>query len=46
MGPHRTQPELEVTREQLAGWMREAGLTQVEEVKLFSDKYYLVYRRR
>ena len=42
MGPHKGQPQLEVTREQLAGWMREAGLTQVEEVKLFSDKYYLV----
>ena len=45
-GPHRDQPQLEVTREQLAGWMREAGLTQLEDVKLFSDKYYLVYGRR
>jgi ubiquinone/menaquinone biosynthesis C-methylase UbiE len=46
MGPHKGQSQLEVTREQLAGWMREAGLTQLEEVKLFSDKYYLVYGRR
>jgi ubiquinone/menaquinone biosynthesis C-methylase UbiE len=45
-GPHREQPQLEVTREQLAGWMREAGLVLLEDVKLFPDKYYLVYGRR
>jgi ubiquinone/menaquinone biosynthesis C-methylase UbiE len=44
-GPHRTQPELEVSREQLVGWMRDAGLTQIDDVKLFPDKYFLVYRK-
>ena len=42
-GPHRDQPALEVTREQLAGWMKDAGLSQVEDVKLFPDKYFLVF---
>ncbi len=42
-GPHREQPELEVTRPQLAGWMTAAGLTQVEDVKLFPDKYCLAF---
>jgi ubiquinone/menaquinone biosynthesis C-methylase UbiE len=46
VGPHRDQPELEVTREQLAGWMTRAGLKQVEEVKLFPDKYFLVFAKR
>ena len=45
-GPHRGQPELEVTREQLAGWMRDAGLAQVDDVKLFPDKYFLVFARK
>ena len=45
-GPHREQPALEVTRAQLAGWMTDAGLTQVEDVKLFSDKYFLAFARK
>jgi ubiquinone/menaquinone biosynthesis C-methylase UbiE len=44
-GPHRDQPPLEVSRDQLASWMRDAGFTQTEDVKLFSDKYFLVFSR-
>jgi ubiquinone/menaquinone biosynthesis C-methylase UbiE len=46
VGPHRGQPELEVTRAQLAAWMTDAGLAQVEDVKLFPDKYFLVFARK
>ena len=45
-GPHDSQPELEVTREQLAGWMKDVGLAQVDDVKLFSDKYFLVFAKK
>lgn len=45
-GPHSSQPELEVTREQLAAWMKNAGLAQVEDVKLFPDKYVLIFARK
>jgi ubiquinone/menaquinone biosynthesis C-methylase UbiE len=45
-GPHRGQPELEVTRDQLTGWMRDAGLAQVEDISLFPDKYFLVFARK
>jgi ubiquinone/menaquinone biosynthesis C-methylase UbiE len=45
-GPHREQPELEVTREQLTGWMRNAGFAQVEDVKVFPDKYFLAFARK
>ena len=41
----RLQPELEVTRQQLAGWMKDAGLTQVEDVKLFPDKYFPAFAK-
>jgi hypothetical protein len=46
MGPHINDPSLQVSREQLAGWMKDAGLTQVDEVKLFTDKYYLAFARQ
>lgn len=45
-GPHSAQPELEVTRQQLAGWMQDAGLTQIEDIRLFPDKYFLVFARK
>jgi ubiquinone/menaquinone biosynthesis C-methylase UbiE len=45
-GPHSQQPELQVTREQLAAWMKDVGLTQVEDVKLFPDKYFLAFAKR
>jgi cyclopropane fatty-acyl-phospholipid synthase-like methyltransferase len=46
MGPHRSEPKLEVTREQLAGWMKDAGFVQVDDVKLFSDKYVLAFAKK
>jgi ubiquinone/menaquinone biosynthesis C-methylase UbiE len=44
-GPHPNEPELQVTREQLAAWMKAAGLTQIQEVKLFPMKFFLIYAR-
>lgn len=46
MGPHSADPALQVPREQLIGWMKDAGLTQVDDVKLFTDKYYLCFAKR
>ena len=45
-GPHRDQPELEVSRDQLAAWANAAGFTQVDDVKLFEDKYFLIFAKR
>ena len=45
-GPHSAQPELEVTREQLVALMSEAGFAQVDDVKLFPDKYFLVFAKK
>ena len=44
--PHSQQPELQVSREQLIAWMKDAGLTQIEDVKLFTDKYFLAFAKR
>ncbi len=46
VGPHRSQPDLEVSRAQLAAMMTAAGLYEVQDVKLFSDKYFLIFARR
>jgi len=44
--PHRDQPELVVTKEQTTAWMAEAGFVPAEDVSLFADKWFVVYRRR
>jgi ubiquinone/menaquinone biosynthesis C-methylase UbiE len=45
-GPDRDHPELELSREQLVVWAKEAGLKQVEEVKMFPDRYFLVFSNK
>jgi precorrin-6B methylase 2 len=46
VGPHRGDPSLQASREQLVGWMKDAGFRQVDDVKLFTEKYYLVFARQ
>lgn len=43
--PHKDQPDLVVSPQQTAAWMAAAGLRPVEEVKLFEDKWYVIYSR-
>lgn len=45
-GPHRDNPQLEASREQLLGWMKDAGFTLAEDVKMFDDRYFLIFVRR
>ena len=44
-GPHKDQPDLQITRQQLAVLAKDAGLKQVEDVNLFPDMYFLVYSK-
>jgi SAM-dependent methyltransferase len=44
--PHKAEPALIVSREQTASWMADAGLVPSEDVSLFPDKYFVVYRRK
>jgi len=44
--PHKAEPQLVVSKEQTAAWMADAGLAQSEDIMLFPDKYFVVYRRK
>jgi arsenite methyltransferase len=46
LGGHRNQPELQVSKDKAAALMADAGFKPVEEVSLFSDKYFVLYGRR
>ena len=46
LGGHRNQPELQVSKDKAASLMAEAGFKPVEEISLFTDKYFVVYGRR
>ena len=43
--PHAEQPALVVTKEQASAWLAQAGFKPVDDVKLFSDKWFVVYSR-
>jgi tRNA A58 N-methylase Trm61 len=43
--PHREQPDLVVSEEQVTAWMAAAGFTRVETVDLFDEKFFLIYSR-
>jgi ubiquinone/menaquinone biosynthesis C-methylase UbiE len=44
--PHKAEPALVVSKEQTAAWMAAAGLVPSEDIQLFPDKYFVVYRRK
>lgn len=44
--PHRDQPALVVSKEQANAWLADAGLVPVEDVPLFTDKWFVAYSRR
>lgn len=43
--PHRAQPDLVVSEEQTEAWLQAAGLRPSEKVKLFDDRYFIIYAR-
>jgi ubiquinone/menaquinone biosynthesis C-methylase UbiE len=44
--PHRGEPALIVSKDQAGAWMKEAGLVAQEDVRLFRDKWFVVYGRK
>ena len=44
--PHKAEPSLVVSKEQAAGWMAEAGFVPAEDVQLFPDKWFVIYKRK
>jgi len=44
-GPHRNQPEMHISQEQVRSWMVAAGFPVMEEIDLFDEKFFVVFRR-
>ena len=44
-GPHRNQPEMHISQEQVRSWMVSAGFPVMQEIDLFDDKFFVVFRR-
>ena len=44
--PHKAEPSLVVSQEQAAVWMAEAGFVPAEEIALFPDKWFVIYKRK
>ena len=44
--PHKADAALVVSKEQAAAWMAEAGFVPAEDVQLFPDKWFVIYKRR
>lgn len=40
---HKDEPEQQVTREQLDGWMTAAGMKKLEEIPMYDEKWFVVY---
>lgn len=40
---HSDEPEQQVHLEQLDQWMKAAGLTKLEDIKLYEDKWFVIY---
>jgi arsenite methyltransferase len=46
-GPHRDDPKLQITKEQLAAWMAASGFVPAREFRMFDDsKWYVTYVRK
>jgi ubiquinone/menaquinone biosynthesis C-methylase UbiE len=46
LGPHRADPTLQVTNVQLRQWMAGLGFEQTDELRLFEDRWFVIYTRR
>jgi ubiquinone/menaquinone biosynthesis C-methylase UbiE len=42
---HKDEPELQVTKEQANSWMTDAGFELAEDVPMFKDKWFVIYRK-
>jgi ubiquinone/menaquinone biosynthesis C-methylase UbiE len=44
--PHRDDPTLIVSKAQAADWMKTVGFAAQEDVGLYTDKWFVIYRRK
>ena len=46
LGGHKGEPELQVSQEQATKWMADAGLKPVDQIKLFTDRWFVIYGKQ
>jgi ubiquinone/menaquinone biosynthesis C-methylase UbiE len=44
--PHKADPSLVVSKEQATAWMDAAGLVPAEDVALFPDKWFVIFKKK
>lgn len=44
--PHQDQPAMLITPDDVDGWMRNAGYALEQEIEMFEEKFYRIYRKR
>ncbi|HWP85222.1 MAG TPA: class I SAM-dependent methyltransferase [Terriglobia bacterium] len=45
-GPHKDQPEMQVSKDQIEQWMQAAGFRKTEDINLFpGEKVFLIYEK-
>jgi ubiquinone/menaquinone biosynthesis C-methylase UbiE len=44
-GAHRDDPSLQITKEQVNGWMKALGFGNAREVPISADKWFVIYSR-
>jgi len=42
---HKDDPEMQIDVESVVGWMKAAGFQRSQQIDLFEDKFFLVFRR-
>lgn len=46
LGPHRADPALQITQVQLRQWMTDLGFEQTDDLRLFEDRWFVIFTRR
>jgi 2-polyprenyl-3-methyl-5-hydroxy-6-metoxy-1,4-benzoquinol methylase len=46
VGGHRDDPKMQLSTDQVAGMMAQAGFKPVQEVKLFPDRWFVIYGKQ
>jgi ubiquinone/menaquinone biosynthesis C-methylase UbiE len=45
-GGHKGEPELQVSQDEATKWMADAGLKPVDQIKLFTDRWFVIYGKQ
>ena len=46
LGPHKGDPALVVSKAQANDWMKAAGFVPIDDVSLFTDRWFVIYERQ